>query len=157
MGVDEIPIEVWRYGGEEVLDWVRGIYNRVWKGEGWPEKWKEGVVVSIVKKGRGERVEEYRRVTITTTLYKIYAAVLAERLREEVEGKVIILPNQTGFKSGMGTIDNIYIINYLINRQLEKKEGKLVALFVDLRAAFDSVDPCIDRHDEEEGCKGGVG
>jgi len=39
-----------------------------------------------------------------------------------------------------GNGDSIYVINYLINRQLERKGGKLVALFVDLKAAFDSVD-----------------
>lgn len=31
-------------------------------------------------------------------------------------------------------------MNFLINRQLRKKGGKLVALFVDIKAAFDSVD-----------------
>lgn len=40
----------------------------------------------------------------------------------------------------MRTIDNIYVINYLVNRQLVKKGKSLVALFVDLKAAFDSVD-----------------
>lgn len=40
----------------------------------------------------------------------------------------------------MGTVDNIYTLNFLINRQLGKKGGKLVALFVDMKAAFDSVD-----------------
>jgi len=40
----------------------------------------------------------------------------------------------------MGTIDNIYVLNYLVNRQINKKKGKLVAFFVDLRAAFDTVD-----------------
>lgn len=34
---------------------------------------------------------------------------------------------------------NIFVLNYLINRQLEKKGGKLIALFVDLKAAFDTV------------------
>lgn len=37
-------------------------------------------------------------------------------------------------------VQHVYLINYLINRQVEKKGGKLVAMFVDLRAAFDSVD-----------------
>lgn len=39
-----------------------------------------------------------------------------------------------------GTIDNVFTLNYLINRQLEKERGRLVALFVDLRAAFNSMD-----------------
>lgn len=73
-------------------------------------------------------------------LYKIYAMVLAERLREELEGKQIIPQNQTEFRRGMGTIDNIYVLNYLVNRQIERKGRKMVVLFVDLKAAFDSVD-----------------
>ncbi|XP_067208444.1 golgin subfamily A member 6-like protein 25 [Linepithema humile] len=140
MGADGIPGEAWKYGGEEVEEWVWKWCNRVWKGEGWPENWKEGVVVPIVNKGDGERVEEYRGVTLMSSCYKIYAITLAERLRREVEEKEIVPENQTGFRKGMGTLDNIYIMNYLINRQLEKKKGKMTALFIDLKAAFDSVD-----------------
>jgi len=84
-GVDGIPSEVWKHGGEELEEWVRGFCNKVWNGGGWPESWKEGVVVPIVKKREGERVEDYRGVTLLSTLYKVYVAVLAERLREEVE------------------------------------------------------------------------
>lgn len=40
----------------------------------------------------------------------------------------------------MGTIDQIYALNYLINRQLVKDKGKMTVLFIDLKAAFDSVD-----------------
>lgn len=97
-------------------------------------------MVPIRKKGRGEVVEEYRGVTVMPSLYKVYATVLAERLRVEVEVEGMIPPNQTGFRRGMGTIDNIYVLNYVINRQIAKKGGKLIAMFVDLKAAFDSVD-----------------
>lgn len=37
-------------------------------------------------------------------------------------------------------VDNIIIINYLENRDLEGKGGKLVALFIDLKAVFESAD-----------------
>jgi len=37
-------------------------------------------------------------------------------------------------------MDDIYTLNYLINRQIERKGEKLVALFVDLKAVFDSMD-----------------
>lgn len=118
---------------------LRGFYNRIWKGERWPQKWKEGVIVPIIEKREGERVEEYRRVTLMT-VYKLHTAVLAERLREDLKGRGVISHNQTAFRKGMGTMDNVFVINYLINRQIGRKRGKLVALFVDLKAAFDSVD-----------------
>lgn len=73
------------------------------------------------------------------SLYKIYVSILTERLKEEIERKEIVPENQTGFRKGKGTLDNIYIINYLINRQISEKKGKMVALFVDLKAAFDTV------------------
>lgn len=77
------------------------------------EDWKEGVIVPIVKKGEGEKVEDYRRITLMSSIYKTYVSVLAERVREEIKEKKIIAPNQTGFRKGMGTINSIYVLNYL--------------------------------------------
>lgn len=95
--------------------------NKVWKGERWPEEWKEGVMVPIVKKREGIRVEEYRGITLMSTLYKIYAMLLAERLREDVERKKIVPQNQTGFRRVMEIIDYTYVLNYLVNRQIAKE------------------------------------
>lgn len=65
---------------------------------------------------------------------------LADRLKEEVEEKRLIPQNQTGFRKGLRTIDNIFALNYLINRQLSRERGKMVAFFIDLKAAFDSME-----------------
>lgn len=139
-GGDGISNEVWKYGGVEVERCLWELCNKVWKGGGGPGGWNEGVVIPIRKKGEGDKVEEYRWITLSQTAYKIYATVLAERLRAETDEKDILPPSQAGFRKGMGTMDNIYVLNYLINRQLEKKGGSLVLLFVDMKAAFDSVD-----------------
>lgn len=80
VGIDEIPNEAWKYGEERIEEWLWGFCKKVWEGEGWPEKWKERVIVPIIKKGDGEVVEDYRGVTLMATAYKVYAAVLAERL-----------------------------------------------------------------------------
>ena len=37
-------------------------------------------------------------------------------------------------------MDNVYVLNYLVNRQVVRKERKMLVLFIDLKAAFDSVD-----------------
>ena len=70
--------------------------------------------------------------------YKVYVEVLRKRL-DQVEEKGSIPHNQTGFRKGMGTVDNIFVLNYLVNRNLSQKKGKLIALFVDFKAAFDSL------------------
>lgn len=40
----------------------------------------------------------------------------------------------------MGTLDNIYVLNYVVNRQIRKKVERLAAMFVNLKAVFDLVD-----------------
>lgn len=56
------------------------------------------------KKWGRKVVEEYKEMTLTQTAYKVYTAILAERLRKEVKRKAILLPSQTGFRRGMGTL-----------------------------------------------------
>lgn len=57
-----------------MIDWGWHFCNRVgkWKGEGSPEGWKEVVIVSIIKKGKGKVVEDYRGVILMAVLYKVY-------------------------------------------------------------------------------------
>lgn len=43
-------------------------------------------MVPILRKGEGKEVFDYKGVTLAPTLYKVYTAVLAKRLREDVEG-----------------------------------------------------------------------
>jgi len=41
------------------------------------------------EKGKGEKMEDYRSVTIMLALYKINTTALAERIREKIEEKGI--------------------------------------------------------------------
>ncbi|XP_015596047.1 uncharacterized protein LOC107268116 [Cephus cinctus] len=139
-GEDGAPSEVWRYGGENVVESLWKMCWKIRKGEGWPEGWKQGIVVPVVKKGNGEAVEEYRGVTLKQTLYKVYAGVLSNRLKKEVEEGRMLPLSQAEFTEGMGTMDNVYVLNWLVNREIRKRNSNLVLLFVDMKAAFDSVD-----------------
>lgn len=71
-------------------EWIWEVYNRVWKREGWPERWKERVIVPIRKKGEGIKAEEYRGVTLISAIYKVYVTVLGDRIRSEMEEKRIL-------------------------------------------------------------------
>lgn len=115
------------------------ICQRIWRGERFPERWREGVIIPIAKKRGAKEVRDYRGVTLMATAYKVYASVLANRLEKEMEEKEIVSESQAGFRRGRGVMDNIYVVNYLVGRELERGK-KVVAALVDLKAAFDSVD-----------------
>lgn len=87
---------------------------------------------------RGARkVKEHRKITLLPTAYKIFT--MAERLRKEVRERVMIPESQANFRKRRGVMENICTLNYAVEKQLEKKK-KVVTTFIDLKAAFDSVD-----------------
>lgn len=43
-----------------------------------------------------------------------------------MERKKIIPIIQTGFRKGMRTMDNIYMLNYVANKQISRKRGNMV-------------------------------
>jgi len=143
IGLDGIPGEAWKYGGEKLERWVRDYCNEVWRGEGWPENWKEGVIVPIVKKGEGVKIKEYRGVTIMAALYKIYVSVLEERrLRMEIFFNCVIIFKATTIWVRTAVISikqRVNLSRFIINRQLGRGKG-VTAMIVDLKAAFDSID-----------------
>lgn len=104
------------------------IYSRVWSGEGFPEKWREGVIVSIAKKRGVKRVDEHRGTTLMPTAYKVYAVMLMERLRREIKEKGILPKGQVRFGKGREVIDNIYILNYVVKREIVRRNN-IVATF----------------------------
>jgi len=94
----------------------------------------------IHKKGDTSDVRNYRGITLLCKAYKIYVAILAERLREEIEGKGSLPETQASFRKRRGSMDNVRILQQVINKEISKKRGKMYGFFIDLKAAFDKVD-----------------
>lgn len=69
-------------------------------------------MILVLKKGQEDEAEDYRGSTLTQTGYKVYAVVLAE-----IEGggrsKGNFAIEDSGFRKGVGAIDQIYVLNYL--------------------------------------------
>lgn len=62
---------------------------------------------------------------------------------------------QAGFRSGKSTIDNIQVLNYIANREINHKEGKLFVFFADLTVAFDKINrKLLSRIMEQKGING---
>lgn len=93
-----------------------------------PERWRKGVIVPIAKKKGAREIGEHKGITLLLTAYKIYASVVANRLIEEAEKKRILPEWQAGFRKERGTIDNVYVLNYVVGRELEK-EKKMIQVF----------------------------
>jgi hypothetical protein len=70
----------------------------------------------------------------------LYASVLGERMKTEMEQKGVVPDSQAGFRKGRSTVDSVYILDHLAQSELKRKKGRMCVLFLDLWAAFDKVD-----------------
>lgn len=52
------------YGKEKIRAKLKEVIRKVRRGEGFPEKWRERVIISIHKKGDKNKMENYRRITL---------------------------------------------------------------------------------------------
>lgn len=70
------------------------------------------------------------------TAYKIYANILNEKMKKEVEKK---LERQFGFRAERSMMEAIYTLNFVVNKEISKKKRKIYILYWS-QVAFDKVD-----------------
>ena len=80
----------------------------------------------------------YRGITITSCLGKLFTTLINSRLGKFVEDMELIGPEQAGFRSGYKTVDHIVVLNSLFDLYLFRKK-RLYACFIDYKKAFDSI------------------
>ena len=90
------------------------------------------------KKGNIENVENYRGITLLSVVGKLFTNILNTRLNEWAEQYQVYVEAQAGFRKGMGTLDNIFVMHGIITHCLNKSEF-LYSAFIDFKKAFDFV------------------
>ena len=95
---------------------------------------------AIFKKGDCALCENYRPISLFCISYKIFAAVLLNRLKEAgAENR--IWRTQFGFKSKCGTIDALFLARRALEAIYAEKDQSISFVALDWAKAFDSIDP----------------
>ena len=95
-------------------------------------------LVPLHKKGPLDNINNFRGITLLSTLGKLFTRILNNRLTSWTEDFGVYIEAQAGFRAAMGTADNIFVLHGIINHLLNKGENHFCA-FVDFTKAFDYV------------------
>jgi hypothetical protein len=79
-GSDEIPAELIQAGCEILLSAIHKPINSVGNKQQLPDQWKESIIVPIHKKGYKTDCNNYCRISLLSTSYKILSNILLSRL-----------------------------------------------------------------------------
>ena len=101
--------------------------------------WRIGDITPICKCGSGSSCpSDYRPISITPILSKIFERLLAKRLNAFAESNHLFPNLQFGFRKGLGACDALLTISNVVQKSLDSgHEVRLVGL--DFSAAFDRV------------------
>ena len=80
------------------------LIRNVWKGEKMPEDWTTSLISPLYKKRERDVTGSYRGISLPSMAYKIYAMMLKDGIKTEVEEKMILPDTQAGFRKGRRTI-----------------------------------------------------
>ncbi|XP_073066025.1 uncharacterized protein [Primulina eburnea] len=97
----------------------------------------ETYICLIPKKNEARKVNDFRPISLTTSLYKILAKVLTNRLRKVMT--ITVSENQSAFIQGRQITDCCLIANEVVEEYRRKKKKRWV-LKIDLEKAYDNVD-----------------
>ena len=137
-GLDNIPGEVFKYGGSQLLIWLHKIILKVWDCGCVPQDWRDAAIVSIYKnKGARNDCNSYRGISLLAVAGKIFGRILMNRIVQHLDS---ILPeSQCCFRKERSTIDMIFSLRQIQEKCVEQRMD-LVCIFIDLMKAYDSVD-----------------
>ena len=130
--------EFFIHGKDILVPYLVTLFNKIFELGYFPETWSDGFIVPLHKKGSLNDVNNYRGITLLSALGKLFTRVLNNRLTDWAEKYSVYIESQAGFRSNMGTSDNIFALHGLITHMLNSKQ-QLFCAFVDFSKAFDYV------------------
>ena len=114
------------------------LFNNIMKSGQVPADWKDANVVPVFKGGCRSGATNYRPVSLTSQLSKVFETIVRDQVVEFLEGNKLIRDSQHGFRKGSSCLTNTLLFLDKVLHSVD--EGHDVdGVFLDLAKAFDKV------------------
>jgi len=114
------------------------IFDLSLKNGVFPSALKKSRVVPIFKTGDPLICDNYRPISLVSTVAKILEKIVSIKLTNFLELNKLIYPYQFGFQRGLSTEHNVLHLVNFVSKALNCNEY-CIGIFLDLRKAFDTV------------------
>ena len=117
------------------------LFNDILNNGQFPDIWTEGIIIPVHKQGTRLDTNNYRGITLSSCLGKLFYHVVNDRIVKMLDSKNFIKPEQTGFRKNCRTADHIFVVKTLVDKYVQncKNGSKLYACYIDIQKAFDTV------------------
>ena len=98
-------------GKETLCPYFHILFNKIFLSGYFPESWSAGEIIPLHKKGDKNNVDNYRSITLLSTLGKLFSRILNNRLSTWAETYSVYIEAQAGFREHMSTTDNSFVLH----------------------------------------------
>lgn len=138
-GIDNINYEMIQEIPTYAKQKLVHILNQIFDSRNIPVNWKEHIIVPILKPSKDPDIAtSYRPITLLSCLGKTMETIIKNRLEWFLEHYRKLSPSQYGFRKNRSTLDNLNIFNMDIQKTYTKN-NYMIAVFLDIKGAYDSV------------------
>ena len=139
-GDDEVHNKFLKNLPDHTMRELLGLINRSWRNAEVPSSWRHSLIVPILKEGKpSSDPNSYRPVSLISGVSKVMEKMIARRLGWTTEKNNTLRDTQCGFRKGKSTEDLILKLEHTVRASLINRKVT-IAVFFDLKQAFDNVD-----------------
>ena len=139
-GWDEISVKMIKSADASLVTPLMIIFTNCLRQGVFPEIWKCANIVPVHKKNEKNRKSNYRPIPLLLIFGKILEKLMYDSLYSHLVSCELLNPNQSGFRPGDSTINQLICITHTIfkafdcNRPLDVR-----SVYLDISKAFDRV------------------
>ena len=137
-GYDCVLNEMLKLNSSDITPFLHVLFQNIFTSGSFPLEWTKSIILPIHKKGSTSLCDNFRPISLTSLISKLYTYILNERLTEFVDAASILPEEQAGFRKGYSTVDHMFTLYAMITKQFSKNR-KLYVAFVDFRKCFDLI------------------
>lgn len=139
-GSDKISTKIILKCSSELLPYLVCLFNSSVNNFVFPDILKIQKIIPIPKESHSISVENYRPISILSTIDKIFEKILYQQFSSFLESEHLLSDNQYGFRKGCGTDEAVVnVVNYICDN-LDRGYCGVGGMFYDFTKAFDLVD-----------------
>ena len=128
--------EFLKFGGNVTAVALTKLFNKIIETRKSPQGFKDAMIVLIHKKVPRDKCENYRPISLLSSIYKVFITIICERIKSDLYE--YFPETQAAYQKGRGTTEQIFSIMQLIEKCSEFNVP-LKIVMIDFTKAFDSI------------------
>ena len=140
-GPDGLPGRVLKCLSNELAPYFSVLFTKIISSGFLPDDWKTANVVPIFKSGSKHCAENYRPISLTCIISRIFERILHSAIFAHLHVNHIIIDNQHGFRKGLSCETQLISLFHDLSMAMDHRDETDI-IFLDFKKAFDRVPHC---------------